>query len=413
MSGMNSMSGMNTRSGAGISHGTARPWAVNNRDRTWRSAAPAGTAEPGPSGEPTDAPPALAFHRTMPGYARSALTPVPALVDAWGVRQVLVKDESNRMGLPAFKILGASWGAACALSAAAGVPPVSSLAELRALAEGLGASGREITLVTATDGNHGRALARMAKLLGVRARIVLAGGLPASVAEAIADEGATVTDSESTYDDAVAQAAASCTGPDDLLVQDMSWDGYEDVPRAIVEGYSTLFAEIDEQRGEDGQDAKGDDATAERGRSLVVVPAGVGSLLQAGVQHFRSAQRSDLPVLLSAEPVGAACVVASVAAGEPVSAPATEATTMAGLNCGTISAAAWPVIRAGLDAAIAVTDAESAAAQQILQDAGVPAGPCGSATAAAVTAALEVPGGREVLGLDADATVVLVSTDGV
>lgn len=77
------------------------------------------------------------------------------------------------------------------------------------------------------------------------------------------------------------------------------------------------------------------------------------------------------------------------------------------------TAAAWPVIRAGLDAAIAVTDAESAAAQRVLQDAGVPAGPCGSATAAAVTAALKVPGGREALGLDSGATVVLVSTDGV
>jgi diaminopropionate ammonia-lyase len=116
--------------------------------------------------------------------------------------------------------------------------------------------------------------------------------------------------------------------------------------------------------------------------------------------------------VLAVEPVTAACVTASLAAGHPVTVETSAPTCMTGLNCGTVSAIAWPVIRRRLDAAIGVTDDETGWARGILRENGVPVGPCGAASAAGVQAALDIPGGVETLGLDGDARVVLLSTEG-
>ena len=310
---------------------------------------------------------ALAFHRSIAGYAPTPLVELPAL-------GVWVKDESDRFGLPAFKVLGASWAANFAVSAQLGQPPAPTFDALLTRARDSG-----LTLVTATDGNHGRALAWIARQLGLRARIYIAGGVAPATIEAIRGEGAEVIDTGRIYDDAVRMAAAS----GDLLVQDTAWEGYEDIPRAIVAGYSTLYAEIDEQLEP----------------SLVVVPTGVGSLLQAALEHYRT----DGPAVLAVEPVTAACVGASLAAGEPVSVDTSAPTSMAGLNCGTVSAIAWPVIRERLDAAVAVTDEQARVALEDLHAAGVFVGPCGAAALAGLRVATLTPGPN----------VVLVSTEGI
>jgi diaminopropionate ammonia-lyase len=319
--------------------------------------------------------PAIDFHRTMPGYAPTPLVEVPELATALGVGSLWVKDESNRFGLPAFKILGASWAVDRALGAA------QSFAEL---ADAVSGSGR--TLVTATDGNHGRALAWLARQLGLGCRIYVPAGLPAHTTQTIRDEGASVVDTGRSYDEAVGVAAAS-TGPADVLIQDTAWPGYEQVPRWIVAGYSTLFAEIDDQHPSEVRQ--------------VVVPTGVGSLLQSAIEHYRAARRRT--TILAVEPTTAACVTRSLAAGQPVSVDTSAPTIMAGLNCGTVSAAAWPSIRNGLDAAVTVTDAEVRAALRLLHSHGIPAGPCGAAALAALRTA-EAP--------RSDGAVVLVITEG-
>ncbi|MEV6269317.1 pyridoxal-phosphate dependent enzyme [Kribbella sp. NPDC051936] len=321
-----------------------RPWATNSEAAGW--IAP-GVRES-----------ALEFHRSMPGYAVTPLVEVPALAGSLGVGSLWVKDESNRFGLPAFKVLGASWAVNRALG------PARTFAELAALV-----ADRRITLVTATDGNHGRALAYLARLLGLRSRIYIPAGLPAEPVQAIRDEGADVVSTDLSYDDAVRAAAASVHA-DDVLIQDTAWPGYEDVPRSIVAGYSTLFAELDEQHP--------------AGIGLVVVPAGVGSLLQSAIEHYRTPGRRTS--ILAAEPVTAACVTESLAAGHPVTVDTSAPTIMAGLNCGTVSTIAWPAIRNGLDAAVAVTDAETRAAQVLLHSHHVRTGPCGAATLAALQA---------------------------
>ncbi len=325
-----------------------------------------------------------AFHAGLPGYALTPLTEVPTLAAELGVGRVFVKDESARMGLPAFKVLGASWAVHQVLSRQ---PTAAAL-----------------TLVTATDGNHGRAVARMARLFGQRAHVFVPGGVHPTAVAAIAAEGAQVTEIAGTYDEAVRLAAEAAGKPGTALVQDAGWPGYEQVPGWVVEGYSTLFAEIDVQLS----------AAGVAGPALVVIPAGVGSLAQAGITHYRSRPDPRTTALLTVEPGTAACVLASLDRGE-LGTISTSETIMAGLNCGTPSMLAWPYLRDGLDAAVAVADAVGATAARDLAAHGIPAGPCGGASLAGARAALTGEGAearRASLAIRLDATVVLLSTEG-
>ncbi len=360
----------------------APPRAHRTGGRGWSSA-----SVPGPVRE---------FHATLPGYRPTPLVGLPDLAAELGVAQVWVKDEADRFGLPAFKILGASWAVNRALSARAGhAGAAGSLDELRRRV-----AGAAVTLVTATDGNHGRALARMARLLDVRARISVPDGLAAAAVEAIAAEGAEVVRTGLVYDEVVERVARSVEGrPDTVLVQDTSWPGYEDIPRWIVDGYSTLFDEIDERIGADAD--------------LVVVPTGVGSLLQAALQHYRSAARADRPAVLAVEPATAACVTASLAARRPVPVDTSSPTIMTGLNCGTVSGIAWPVISAGLDAAVGVGEDQARSALTDLHAAGLPVGPCGAAALAGLRVAAGDAELAGALGLDPHSVVVLVSTESI
>ncbi|WAP59973.1 diaminopropionate ammonia-lyase [Streptomyces sp. S465] len=352
----------------------ALPWSVRPGARTWRCA-------PAPA-EVRD------FHAALPGYTPTPLTELPPLAAELRVGRVFVKDESCRLGLPAFKALGASW------------------AVHRALAE-RATSGEPgpVTLVTATDGNHGRAVARMARLFGQRAHVFVPRGVHRRAVAAIAAEGARVTEVPGPYDEAVRLAAEAAAGPAAVLVQDTAWPGYERIPGWIVEGYSTLCAETDEQLAAEG---------AARGPDLVSVPVGVGSLAQAVVTHYRSRPSGRTPALLSVEPRAAACVLESLTLGAPVSVT-TGDTAMAGLNCGTPSSIAWPYLRGGLDAAVAVSDPDSARAAARLAALGVASGPCGAAALAGVRAALTGGGAgerRAALGLGPSSVVVLLSTEG-
>jgi diaminopropionate ammonia-lyase len=343
---------------------------------------------------------ALAFHAGLPGYAATPLAELPALAGELNVARLFVKDESARLGLPAFKALGAFWAIAQVLAARAGLPGPLTLGALQAAA-----AGHDLTLVTATDGNHGRAVARFAALLGLRAHVLVPQVIPAAAVAQIAAEGATVTTVAGSYDDAVGQAARTAAGDGTaVLVQDMAWPGYAEVPARIVEGYGTMPAEVDAQLASAGA-ARPD---------LVVVPAGVGSLAQAVITHYRSRAPEHPAAVLCVEPDAAACVLASLVAGRPLSI-STGATNMAGLNCGTPSSLAWPFLRDGLDAAVAVRDDAAARAVADLGDLGVSSGPSGAAALAGARAALTGPGSgarRAGLGIGAGSVVVLLSTEG-
>ena len=298
------------------------------------------------------------FHRSLPGYAPTPVRELAQVAQELGLAAVLLKDESARLGLPSFKVLGASW------------------AVERALAE----QPEVHTLVAASAGNHGRAVARVARMRGLAARVFLPARSARDRRDAIAGEGAGVVVVDGDYEDAVALAAAAGAEPGHLELADVGASG----PAAwVIEGYATLFEEAAEQAGFD----------------VLLVPVGVGSLAAAAVNF--AAPRGIRVV--GVEPETAACLTASLAAGEPVTVP-TPGTSMAGLDCAEVSAAAWPVLRGGVDTTVTVSDPEVHAAMRELAAAGLAIGDSGAAPLAAL---------RKLAGLDATARVLLVATEGV
>lgn len=348
----------------------------------------------GPAG---DAP--LAFHRRLPGYQPTPLVELPALARQLGVGRLWLKDEAQRLGLPSFKILGAAWAVYRALVARLGAEPVwATLDELAAHVAPL----RPLSLAAATDGNHGRAVAHMARLLGLTAQIFVPAGTAAARIAAIASEGASVTVVDGSYDDAVARSA-ELAGPHCLVIADTSWPGYEDVPRQVIAGYGTIFAEVDAELA----------ACGEPPPELVVVQMGVGALAAAAVGHYRHPASAAPPRLIGVEPTRAACVLASLRAGAIVSVPGPHDSIMAGLNCGAPSLIAWPLLQAGLDLCLAVDDRYACQAVRKLAAAGIAVGETGAAGLAGLLALRELPAAAAAAGLGAATRVLLIATEGV
>jgi diaminopropionate ammonia-lyase len=309
----------------------------------------------------------MRFHRRLPGYEETPLIDAPALAGALGVGKVLVKDESSRLGLPAFKVLGASWAVYRSLEERlpeGAFGDWETLEELKERLEPL----RPLNLVAATDGNHGRALARVARLLGLGARIFVPEGIAAARREAIAGEGAEVIVVEGTYDEAVERSAAE-EGERGLVVSDMSWPGYERIPAWVIEGYSTMLWEIDDEL----------ERRKEAGPDLVVVQVGVGAFAAAVTRHVRGPQRSWHPKLFSIEPANAACLLRSVAEGRMLSVLGPHDSIMSGLNCGRPSLVAWPIVSRGIDVLVAMYDEPVCEAVRLMAASGIVSGETGPA----------------------------------
>lgn len=342
---------------------------------------------------PTVPGPVTEFHRRFPDYAPTPLVDLPVLATALGVGHVLVKDESDRLGLPAFKMLGAAWASYRALVEMLGYEPEwSTFDELAAALEPL----RPIALATATDGNHGRAVASFARRVGIGARIFVPAGTSRSRIDAVLGEGASCEVVDGTYEDAVARAAQEA-GDDCLVVSDTSWEGYETIPAIVIEGYATIFAEVAAQSATAGLPAP----------DLVVIPMGVGALAAATAQWYRRTVDAT-PLLMGVEPVSANCVQASAEAGHIVEVPGPHRSIMAGLNCGLPSPVAWPWVSTGFDWFVSIDDADAEGAMRALADCGVVSGETGAAS----LGALRAIGDLTTLGLGPDATVLLISTEG-
>jgi diaminopropionate ammonia-lyase len=313
---------------------------------------------------------AAAYHRALPGYSPTPLRELPAVAEELGLGAVLFKDESDRMGLPAFKILGASW----------------------AVERTIRARPDTRTLVAASAGNHGRAVAHAAAQRGLGCRVFLPErSLPAR-RRAIAGEGAEVVVVAGTYEDAVRQAEDAAQTPGVSLVADV---GAGDTAAWVIDGYATLFAEAAEQGDYD----------------VIVVPVGVGSLAAAAARHAAARGISVLAV----EPVTAACLTASLAAGEPTPVT-TPGTTMAGLDCAEVSLAAWPSLHRGIAGTVTVDDDEAAAAVAELRAAGLTIGEAGAAPLAALRALVTDARARDLReagGVGAATRVLLIATEGL
>jgi diaminopropionate ammonia-lyase len=318
-----------------------------------------------PGAVPLPSPEARTFHESLAGYRPTPLRPLPFA----GLAAVALKDESDRLGLPAFKVLGASWATERALREQ---PPVH-------------------TLIAASAGNHGRAVAHVAAQRGLRCRVFLPARSVTARREAIAGEGAEVVVVDGAYEDTVAAARRAGVEDGCLEIADV---GESQTARWVIDGYATLFAELAEQGGAD----------------LVLVPVGVGSLAAAA---GRWGALLGVPVI-GVEPVTAACLTASLAAGRPTAVP-TPGSTMAGLDCAEISLGAWPFLRHGTRGTITVDDDEAAAAMRELASHGLAIGESGAAPLAALRALVDDPACaelREAVTLAVDTRVVLIATEG-
>jgi diaminopropionate ammonia-lyase len=266
---------------------------------------------------------------------------------------------------------------------------------------------RPLSLAAATDGNHGRAVAHMAALLGLDAAIYVPANMVSARINAIAGEGATVTVVDGGYDDAIARSAQDASERC-LVISDTSWEGYEEVPAWVIEGYATVFEEIDEALGE------------RAAPDVVAVPIGVGALAAAVVRHYwrasgASGSSGSRPRIVGVEPTSAACVLESVAAGEIVTLDHPQDSIMAGLNCATPSLIAWPSVSRGIDAYVAVPDARVPEAMRLLAADGIVAGETGAGGLAGMLALAqeaELDEARRALGLGGDSRVLLLCTEG-
>jgi diaminopropionate ammonia-lyase len=322
-------------------------------------------AVPEPSGD------AAAFHVRLLGWRETPVRQLEGVAAELGLAGVALKDESDRLGLPAFKVLGASW----------------------AVERGLREAPDTRTLVAASAGNHGRAVAHVARMRGLAARIFVPVRAAADRRAAIESEGAELVVVDGSYEEAVRRATEAGAAPGALAIADVGDSG---PAQWVIDGYHTLFAE----------------AAAQAGFDALLVPAGVGSFAAAAARFGALAGRHVIAV----EPEAAACVTASLAAGKPTEVPA-PGTRMAGMDCAEVSPAAWPSLRDGLTGAVTVSDAEAVAAMQELAALGHGIGDCGAAPLAALRALMSEPEGTELraaAGLDRPgARVLLVATEGV
>ncbi|KAK6006812.1 hypothetical protein QM012_005820 [Aureobasidium pullulans] len=332
----------------------------------------------------------VTFHRSFPESKTTPLIELPEVAQELGIGHVYVKDESLRFGLPSFKILGASWGVFRAICEETGLTSSASLE-----AAGHAARNAGLKLVSCTDGNWGRAVARTAKYMGIEATIFVPKTMDEATREKLRSEDATVNVVNGSYDDSIAATMKESENSGAMLVMDTSWEGYTQIPRWVVDGYATMHAEVDRQLEE---------ACGKR-PSLCIASVGVGSWAQSVVSHY-TGHGSDTKVV-TVESEAAPCLMESLHNARIVSVE-TGSTIMDGTNCGTVSTNCWPSLKSGVYASVIVSDLEAHHDVLYLQAHGVNAGPCGAAPLAALRKLHE----RGVLQEDSDAAVVLFSTEG-
>jgi len=323
------------------------------------------------------------FYGAQPEAEATALHRLSGLARALGISELYLKDESRRFGLPAFKILGTRY----------------AVARLT----GRGGLG---DLACATAGNHGRAVARAAAQARIRAHVYVPQGTLAARVSAIRAEGADVIETDLDYDDCVRLMADDAERLGWTVVSDTSWPGYTRVPKLIMAGYTWMLEEAS-GRWNGPPD-------------LVIAQAGVGSFAGAVGGWLESVFGSRRPRLVVVEPVGSACVAASLKAARRVSLGRCDPTVMAGLRCAEVSALAWPVLARTVDACVQISDEDAAAAVATLahplgDDFPVIAGASGAAGLAGLTRLLTDPSLdalRGQLRVSADTRVLVFNTEG-
>ena len=367
---------------------------------------PANMARRYPPFDKTVAADVIRFHKSLPGYAPAPLAALQEQSAAFGIKGIYCKDESHRFGLNAFKGLGGSY------------------AMFRILCEKLGLDYKtvdyryfqkdevrkqcaKIHFVTATDGNHGKGVSWAAQLFGCNATVFMPKGSVEARRVAIEEAGnATAEITEFNYDQAVEYSWDLARKNDWILIQDTAWDGYEQYPEWIIDGYLTLAAEAAEQLGNIIP-------------THVFLQAGVGAMAGGVLEFLLSCYRDKPPVMTIVEPTEAACIYHSAKSrdGRCHSIDGNPVTIMAGLNCGTPCRVTWPAIRDKATFFCACDDIITeegmrAYANPIGSDKAIIAGESGAVTYGLLNRILQDNTLRNLFRINADSVVLLINTEG-
>lgn len=355
---------------------------------------------------------ARTFHESFPQYSKTPLTKLEKMADFLGVKEVYVKDESYRFGLNAFKVLGGSFAMARYIAKETG-KDVSELPYSVLTSDKLREEFGQATFFTATDGNHGRGVAWAANRLRQKAVVHMPKGSTQTRLENIAKEGAKVDIQEMNYDDCVRLAAKEAAEtPRGVIVQDTAWDGYEEIPAWIMQGYGTMAMEAGEQLKDYGCERP----------THIFVQAGVGSLAGAVVGYFANLYADNPPVFVVVEAEAAACLYKGAAAGdgEIRIVDGDMQTIMAGLACGEPNTISWDILKNHVKVFVSAPDWVAANGMRMLAapvkgDAPITSGESGAApfgTLASVMTMDEYKDLRADIGLDENSKVLLFSTEG-
>lgn len=355
---------------------------------------------------------ARTFHQSIPGYAPTPLAKLDAMASYLGLKEVYVKDESYRFGLNAFKVLGGSFSMARYIAKQTG-KDVSELPFNVLTSEALRKEFGQATFFTATDGNHGRGVAWAANRLGQKSVVFMPKGSTQTRLQHILNEGAAATIEEVNYDDCVRMAADAASKVENgVVVQDTAWDGYEEIPAWIMQGYGTMAMEADEQLKAYGCDRP----------THVFVQAGVGSLAGAVQGYFANRYSENPPTVVVVEAAPAACLYKGAAAGDGDlrKVDGDMLTIMAGLACGEPNTISWDILKNHVKVFISAPDWVAEKGMRMLSapikgDSQVVSGESGAAPFGALAAMLtmdEYKDLKEAIGLDEDSRVLLFSTEG-
>ncbi len=344
------------------------------------------------------------FHLSLPGYRPSPLVRLSGLAGYLGINQLSIKDENLRFDLKAFKVLGASYAMAKCLGEVIGLKD-DELTYNNIIAHK--SAYDHLTFVTATDGNHGRAVAWAAKLFGCKSVVYMPKGSSPIRLEAIRNYGAEASVTGLNFDDSVMYANQKAQENGWTLLQDTSWEGYEKVPLHIMQGYSTLITESI-------------DLVQENLPTHVFVQAGVGSFAAAIVASLVSLAEGAAPKFIVVEPEGAPCLFESIKKGERVRIKGDLATIMAGLSCGEPSQMGWKILKSAACAFVMCSDEVARRGMKVLgnplaKDPCVISGESGAVTLGALFEIMTDKDNRKIrkdIGLNSDSSVLLFSTEG-
>ncbi|MDL2298600.1 diaminopropionate ammonia-lyase [Synergistaceae bacterium OttesenSCG-928-D05] len=352
------------------------------------------------------------FHKSFPQYSETPLVELKQLAKLFNIDDIFVKDEAWRFGLHAFKVLGGSYAIARYIAQELG-RDISEMDYAALTSEELKKEFGQATFFSATDGNHGRGVAWAANKLGQKSVILMPKGSSKARFENIQKEGAKTSIEDANYDECVRMAAKQASEtPRGVVIQDTAWEGYEEIPAWIMQGYGTMALEADEQMA----------ALDANPPTHVFVQAGVGSLAGAMVGYFANRYKDNPPTFVVAEADQADCLYQSALAadGERHFVDGDMQTIMAGLACGEPNITSWQILKNNVKVFVSCPDWVAARGMRILGmpvrgDKVVISGESGAVTTGLLAYVMmdeNLKQLREDIGLDENSRVLMFSTEG-